>query len=159
MDMGDWGPKYVSGHKGKSTKKMSFSVTKGGWITLFTVSFLTFPHALLRPTWAGLYLVGLQHGQLRWTWRSAIEQFRGEGCICDLHAFFQSLQKSIAGWFQQSSHINSLLWNNESGRLLYLAEKERAQLWNVLRGFYPQCSNNVPTYFAGQICTSITKEK
>lgn len=158
-----WGTegRYKSGHKGKSTKKNLYQPPKGDGehSSVYEFNFSTFHQPCCGPAELDPHLVELEHGQLGRPWGSAAEQLGGEGGVCDLHAFLQSPQESIAGRFQQSPHIDPLLRNNQSGRLLYLAKKETVQLWNVLGGFYPQQFNNkAPTYFARQIYTSVMKE-
>lgn len=72
----------------------------------------------------GSHLAGLEHGQPRGPRGGAAEQLGGEGCVCDLHAFLQSLQKSIAGGLQQRPHIDSLLRNNQMGDSFTLPRKK-----------------------------------
>lgn len=127
------------------------------------ITFLTFHHALLQPSWPGLLPC--------WTWAWPAEVILGE---CDRAAQKWRLRLRSACILPKSSEKYCRLISAEfphqfpptkqpGWRLLYLAKKEKAQLWNVLRGFIQLITgdnnNHVPVYFAGQICVSVIKEK
>lgn len=99
-----------------------------------------------------------------WTWPAEVtleacgEQLRSEGCVCNLHAFFQSLEKSVTGWFQQEFPHQFPPMKQPEWKVPLLCQKERAQSWNSLRGLSTNDNNNNPIYFAGQVCTSYKRK-